>query len=75
MTRNSLIRLRRGAISVDPMLPKDDYDRTSLSHRQDYVFGNRSLCIISPEDLVIRKYYRLGKEAWNLGRTAVVDPG
>ncbi len=55
MMRDSHVRLRRGAIPVDLMLPKDDHDRACLSRRRHYALGNLSLWIISPEDLVIHK--------------------
>lgn len=55
MIRDQHIRLRRVAIPVDLMLPKDNHDQACLSRRRQYELGNLSLWIISPEDLVIHK--------------------
>jgi hypothetical protein len=55
MIRDSHVRLQREAIPVDLMLPKDDHDQACLARCRQYKFGNLSLWIISPEDLVLHK--------------------
>jgi len=55
MIRDFHIRLQRGAIPVDLMLPKDNHDQACLARRRRYDLGNLSLWIISPEDLVLHK--------------------
>ncbi|MDH5640617.1 MAG: hypothetical protein OEY28_04940 [Nitrospira sp.] len=55
MIKEFHVRLQRGAIPVDLMLPKDNHDQTCLARRRQYELDNLSLWIISPEDLVIHK--------------------
>lgn len=55
MIKEFHIRLHRGAIPVDLILPKDTHDQACLARRRRYELGNLSLWIISPEDLVIHK--------------------
>jgi len=55
MIRDVHVRLQRGAIPVDLMLPKDTHDQACLARRRQYELGTLSLWIISPEDLVIHK--------------------
>jgi hypothetical protein len=54
MTRDYHIRLHRGAIPVDLMLPRDDHDHECLSRRQ-HTLGAVSLWVVAPEDLVVHK--------------------
>jgi hypothetical protein len=55
MIRDYHVRLQRGAIPVDLMLPRDDHDHITLTRRLQYELGDLSLWIISPEDLVLHK--------------------
>ncbi|MEK9141364.1 MAG: hypothetical protein AAB308_09955, partial [Nitrospirota bacterium] len=55
MIKEHHIRLHRGAVPVDLMLPKDDHDQVCLARRRQYELGKLSLWIISSEDLVIHK--------------------
>ena len=55
MIRDVHVRLQRGAIPVDLMLPKDAHDQACLARRRHYELSGLSLWIISPEDLVIHK--------------------
>lgn len=55
LIRDFHVRLQRGAIPVDLMLPKDNHDQSCLARRRRYDLGELSLWIISPEDLVIHK--------------------
>jgi len=55
MIKEYHIRLQRGAISVDLMLPKDDHDQICLARCRHYELGNLPLWIISPEDLLVHK--------------------
>lgn len=55
MIRDFHVRLQRGAIPVDLMLPKDDHDQACLARRRQYELDNLPLWIISPEDLVVHK--------------------
>ncbi len=53
--RDQHVRLQRGAVPVDLILPKDDHDRACLMRRRPHTLGNLSIWIISPEDLVLHK--------------------
>ncbi len=55
MIRDYHIRLHRGAIPVDLMLPRDDHDHECLSRRRQYTLGKVSLWVIASEDLVVHK--------------------
>jgi hypothetical protein len=85
MIRDYHVRLQRGAIPVDLMLPKDNHDQACLTRRRQYELDNLSLWIISPEDLVIHKLKAgraqdfidvlsvLQRQAASLDRTYVTD--
>jgi hypothetical protein len=55
MIRDFHVRLQRGAIPVDLMLPKDNHDQSCLTRQRRYELGDLSLWVISPEDLVLHK--------------------
>lgn len=55
MIRDVHVRLQRGAIPVDLMLPKDTHDQACLARRRHYELSGLSLWIISPEDLALHK--------------------
>ena len=55
MIRDHHVRLHRGAIPVDLMMPKDSHDQACLTRRRNYAMGDLPLWIISPEDLVLHK--------------------
>jgi hypothetical protein len=55
LLRDVQLRARHGAIPVDLLMPRDQYDETVLERRQRMRFHEMSLWVISPEDLILQK--------------------
>lgn len=55
MIKDYHVRLQRGGVPVDLMLPKDGHDQACLTRRRRHTLGNLSIWVISPEDLVLHK--------------------
>jgi hypothetical protein len=55
MIRAWHLRLQRGPIPVDLLLPRDPHDQMVLTRRQRQVLDQLSFWVISPEDFILHK--------------------